>query len=130
MSKESLGLEVALESSSSNHSTMDPTPISKDLKKDKKRRDAQMRQALYKKIAPIKEQIKKIEADLEKKEMRSREIQEFIANPRNYDNKEAFLAVLTEEPIISREVSDLEEKWEKLHSELEAFETEFSQNAI
>ena len=89
-----------------------------------------MRQALYKKIGPIKEQIKKIEADLEKKEIRSREIQDFIADPKNYNDKESFLAVLTEEPIISKEVSELEEKWEKLHSELESFETEFSQNAL
>jgi ATP-binding cassette subfamily F protein 3 len=130
MSKESLGLHTGSEYTSPVNINVDPISVNKDLKKDKKRRDAQMRQALYKKIGPIKEQIEKIEADLEKKEIRSREIQDFIADPKNYDDKESFLAVLTEEPIISKEVSELEEKWEKLHSELEAFETEFSQNAL
>ncbi|MFH0960674.1 MAG: ABC-F family ATP-binding cassette domain-containing protein, partial [Pseudomonadota bacterium] len=130
MGKESLSPQAAFEQSSPLQTTMRAVLINKDLKKGKKRRDAQMRQALYKKIAPIKDQIKVIEADLEKKETRQREIQNFMGDPKNYDDKEAFLAVLSEEPIISNEINLLEEKWEKLHSELEAFEIEFNLNAF
>lgn len=97
----------------------------KDQRKDKKRKDAQTRQALSKKMAPVKEQIKRIEIDMEKKEARRKEIQDLIADPKIYEDKEALMSLLTEEPALSKEISVLEEKWETLHAELESLESEF-----
>ncbi|MGC8659526.1 MAG: ABC-F family ATP-binding cassette domain-containing protein [Desulfomonilaceae bacterium] len=99
-------------------------PLSKDQRKDKKRKDAQARQALSRRMAPFKEQIRQIEIDLGKKEARLKEIQGLIADPKNYENKEIILSLLTEEPTVSKEISALEEKWEQLHLELESLESE------
>ena len=96
----------------------------KDQRKNKKRKDAQARQALSKKIAPVKERITRIEIDLVKKESRRKEIQDLIANPKIYEDKESLMSLLTEEPAISKEISVLEEEWETLHTELETLEAE------
>jgi ATP-binding cassette subfamily F protein 3 len=103
------------------------SPISfgnKDQRKDKKRKDAQARQILSKKMAPVKEQITRIEIELGKKELRRKEIQDFIADPKIYEDKETLMSLLTEGPTISKEISALEEKWETLHTELETLEAE------
>ncbi|MHB8202323.1 MAG: ABC-F family ATP-binding cassette domain-containing protein [Desulfomonilaceae bacterium] len=96
----------------------------KDQRKDKKRKDAQARQVLSKKLAPVKEQITRIEIDLGKKESRRKEIQDLIADPKIYEDKETLMSLLTEGPAISKEISALEEKWETLHTELETLEAE------
>lgn len=105
--------------------TLQANPLNKEQRKDKKRKDAQARQALSKKIAPFKEQITQIEIDMGKKEARLKEIQELIADPKNYENKDTIMSLLTEEPTLSKEISALEEKWEQLHVELECLEAEF-----
>jgi len=96
----------------------------KDQRKDKKRKDAQARQVLSKKMAPVKEYITRIEIDLGKKESRRKEIQDLIADPKIYEDKETLMSLLTEGPVISKEISALEEKWETLHTELETLEAE------
>lgn len=96
----------------------------KDQRKDKKRKDAQARQALSKKIGPFKEQIRLIETDMGKKEGRRKEIQDLIADPKIYEDKDMLMSLLTEEPALSKEISALEEKWEHLHTELEALEAQ------
>ena len=94
----------------------------KDQRKDKKRKDAQTRQALSKKMGPFKEQIRLIEIDMGKKEIRRKEIQDLIADPKIYEDKDTLMSLLSEEPALSKEISALEEKWEHLHTELEALE--------
>ncbi|MGO8881044.1 MAG: ABC-F family ATP-binding cassette domain-containing protein [Desulfomonilaceae bacterium] len=96
----------------------------KDQRKDKKRKDAQARQVLSKKMAPVKEYITRIEIDLGEKESRRKEIQDLIADPKIYEDKETLMSLLTEGPAISKEISALEEKWETLHTELETLEAE------
>ena len=75
-------------------------------------------------MAPVKEHITRIEIDLGKKESRRKEIQDLIADPKIYEDKETLMSLLTEGPAISKEISALEEKWETLHTELETLEAE------
>ena len=124
MSKELQGPSTEVQPVRSVSQATQVSPGKKDQRKDKKRKDAQARQALSKTMAPVKEQIKRIEMDLGKKESRRKEIQDFIADPKNYENKETFLALLSEEPALSKEISALEEKWEQLHVEIESLEAD------
>jgi ATP-binding cassette subfamily F protein 3 len=94
----------------------------KESRKDRKRREAQSRIILYKKQAPIRKEIEKIEKELEKKESRKKEIERLMADPANYDNKELILSLCEEDPILAKEIRNLESRWEYLHNRLEEIE--------
>jgi ATP-binding cassette subfamily F protein 3 len=96
----------------------------KESRKDKRRRDAQARIALFRKQAPIKQEIQRIEKTLEKKETRKREIETLLADPSLYEKKEKIRPLLEEDPALSREIKDLEARWEELHQQLEEIEKE------
>ncbi len=94
----------------------------KESRKDRKRREAQTRIVLFKKQEPIRREIAEIEKKLEAKELRAREIQTFLSDPSNYENKELIKNILEEEPSVSRDLKNLEERWEALHVQLEEIE--------
>ncbi|MGD9817435.1 MAG: ABC-F family ATP-binding cassette domain-containing protein [Desulfomonilaceae bacterium] len=94
----------------------------KESRKDRKRREAQTRIILFKKQEPIRREIAEIEEKLEAKEIRAREIQTFLSDPSNYENKELIKNILEEEPSVSRDLKILEERWEELQVQLEEIE--------
>jgi ATP-binding cassette subfamily F protein 3 len=77
---------------------------------------------LFKKQAPIRNEIQKIECDLEAKEARKKEIDSRLADPSNYDKKELIVPLLEEGPALEREIRELESRWEELQSQLEEIE--------
>ena len=91
-------------------------------RKERKRREAQSRIALFKRQAPIRDEIQKIERDLEAKESRRKEIESQLAEPANYDKKELIVPLLEEGPLLDREIRELESQWEDLHAKLEEIE--------
>jgi ATP-binding cassette subfamily F protein 3 len=100
----------------------DDSSAAKESRKDRKRREAQSRIVLYKKQGPIREEIEKIEKELQTKEARKKEIEALMADPANYDNKELILSLCEEDPILAKEIRDLESRWEELHGQLEEIE--------
>ncbi len=94
----------------------------RESRKEKKRREAQNRIALFKKQAPIKQEIQRIEKLLETKEARKREIEGLMADPSIYEKREVVLPLLEEDPILSKEIKELESRWEELHTQLEEIE--------
>ncbi|MFC1834660.1 ABC-F family ATP-binding cassette domain-containing protein [Thermodesulfobacteriota bacterium] len=104
---------------------VETAPIeSKTSRKERKRREAQQRQAVTKKKAPLKKEVKRIERELELKEARRKEIQDLMADPANYDDREKILPLLQEEPALTKEIKELESEWEDLQVKLEALERE------
>jgi ATP-binding cassette, subfamily F, member 3 len=91
-------------------------------RKERKRREAQSRIALFKKQAPIRDEIQKIERDLETKESRRKEIETQLAEPANYDKKELIVPLLEEGPLLERKIRELESQWEELQAKLEEIE--------
>lgn len=100
----------------------DDSSAVKESRKDRKRREAQSRIVLYKKQGPIREEIEKIEKELGQKESRKKEVESLMADPANYDNKELILSLCEEDPILAKEIRDLESRWEELHGQLEEIE--------
>lgn len=94
----------------------------KESKKERKRREAQNRIILFRKQEPVRKELSKIEEKLSLKEQRSREIQSFLSEPSNYENKELMKSILEEEPIVTRELKTLEQRWEELQTQLEEIE--------
>jgi len=95
----------------------------KESRKDRKRREAQGRIILYKKQAPIRQEIEKIEKELQAKEVRKKEIEALMADAANYDNRELILDLCEEDPTLAKEIRELESRWEELHGQLEAIES-------
>ncbi len=91
-------------------------------RKERKRREAQNRIALFKRQAPIRDQIHKIERELEAKESRKKEIESRLADPAVYDNKESIVPLLEAAPLLDKEIKELESRWEELQTKLEEIE--------
>jgi ATP-binding cassette, subfamily F, member 3 len=91
-------------------------------RKERKRREAQNRIALFKKQAPIKQEIQQIEKLLETKEARKKEIESLMADPSIYEKKEVVVPLLEEDPVLSKEIKGLESRWEELQAQLEEIE--------
>lgn len=91
-------------------------------RKERKRREAQTRIVLNRQKAPIVEEVKRIERELEAKEARRKEIQEILADPANYQDRDKILPLLEEEPALTKDISGLEARWEELQTELEEIE--------
>jgi len=94
----------------------------RESRKERKRREAQNRLALFKRQAPIKEEIRSIERDLEIKESRKREIEALMSDPAIYGDRDTILPLLEEDPILGKKIRELESRWEELHSQLEEIE--------
>ncbi len=91
-------------------------------RKERKRREAQNRIALFKKQAPIKQEIQQIEKLLEAKETRKKEIESLMADPSIYEKKEVVVPLLEEDPVLAKEIKGLESRWEELQAQLEEIE--------
>ncbi len=94
----------------------------KESRKQRKRREAQDRITLLKKQGPIRDEIQRIEKELEAKEARKREIETLMADPAIYDNREMLLPLLEEDPALHKEIKELESRWEELHFQLDEIE--------
>lgn len=91
-------------------------------RKERKRREAQNRIALFKRQAPIKQEIQQIEKLLEAKEARKKEIENLMADPSIYEKKEVVMPLLEEDPVLAKEIKGLESRWEELQAQLEEIE--------
>lgn len=94
----------------------------KESRKDRKRREALSRIELSRKQQPIREEIRLIERELEGKESRRREIQVLLGDPATYGDREVVVPLLEEEPILKKEIKELESRWEELQHQLEEIE--------
>ena len=93
--------------------------LSRESKKDRKRREAQDRTSMFKKMEPINAEIKRVEKELATREARKKEIEIIMSNPKNYDNKGIIVPLLSEEPQLGKEIQELEARWEELQDKME-----------
>lgn len=98
--------------------------VSVEDRKARKRIEAQLRNALHRQRAPIVEQIRAVEEQLHEKEARIKTVQELLADPKNYEVRETILPLLGEEPALAKEIKELEARWEDLHAQLEAIDSQ------
>ncbi len=91
-------------------------------KKERKRREAQARLILFRKQAPLKEEIQDLEKRIAEKEERKREIEELLSDSSLYNRKEDLRVLLAEAPSLEADISSLEARWEELQASLEEME--------
>jgi len=91
----------------------------KEARKDRRRQQAEARQVLSKKQSPIRDEIKRIERELEQKEARRREVNDLLSDPANYEKKEVIIPLVEEGSTLEKEIKALESRWEELQGRLE-----------
>ena len=96
-----------------------PKPIEGKKTKEQKRAEAQARAALNKKLKGVRNQLKKIEAELDKKRARYDELMELMASEELYADQDKFNAALGEYNGLKQELPKLEDEWLELSTQIE-----------
>ena len=96
-----------------------PTPAEGKKTKEQKRAEAQARAALNKKLKGVRNQLKKIEAELDKKRARYDELMELMASEELYADQDKFNAALGEYNGLKQELPKLEDEWLELSTQIE-----------
>ena len=81
--------------------------------------EAQARAALNKKLKGVRNQLKKIEAELDKKRARYDELMELMASEELYADQDKFNAALGEYNGLKQELPKLEDEWLELSTQIE-----------
>ena len=98
---------------------MAPKPAEGKKTKEQKRAEAQARAALNKKLKGVRNQLKKIEAELDKKRARYDELMELMASEELYADQDKFNAALGEYNGLKQELPKLEDEWLELSTQIE-----------
>ena len=96
-----------------------PKPAEGKKTKEQKRAEAQARAALNKKLKGVRNQLKKIEAELDKKRARYDELMELMASEELYADQDKFNAALGEYNGLKQELPKLEDEWLELSTQIE-----------
>ena len=96
-----------------------PKPAEGKKTKEQKRAEAQARAALNKKLKGVRNQLKKIEAELDKKRARYDELMELMASEELYADQDKFNAALGEYNGLKKELPKLEDEWLELSTQIE-----------
>jgi ATP-binding cassette subfamily F protein 3 len=91
-------------------------------RKERKRREAQNRMALSRIQAPIKEEIRRLEKQIEVKETRRKEIETLLSDQSVCTQRDRVVPLLAEEPVLARDIKELETQWDALQTRLEEAE--------
>jgi ATP-binding cassette subfamily F protein 3 len=94
-------------------------------RKEQRRIEAERRNALSKKLKPLKNRLSEIEKDIDKKETRQAEIETEMADPAFYDDSDRVKEVSLEYENIKMEMGDLLNKWEEIAGRIEYVESEY-----
>jgi len=96
-----------------------PKPAEGKKTKEQKRAEAQARAALNKKLKGVRNQLKKIETELDKKRARYDELMELMASEELYADQDKFNAALGEYNGLKQELPKLEDEWLELSTQIE-----------
>ena len=96
-----------------------PKPVEGKKTKEQKRAEAQARAALNKKLKGVRNQLKKIETELDKKRARYDELMELMASEELYADQDKFNAALGEYNGLKQELPKLEDEWLELSTQIE-----------
>lgn len=116
--------EQQAESSDAKQSSGQKPPLSR---KEQRRMEAEKRNALSKKIKPLKKRLDSIEKEIEKKEERKAEIEEAMADSGFYDDSDRVKKISLEYETIKSDLADHLTKWEEIAGRIEFIEAEWAE---
>jgi ATP-binding cassette subfamily F protein 3 len=92
--------------------------------KDRKRREAELRNALHRKIKPLKDELDEVENAITLFEIRQDTVDRDLADPDIYKDAERVKQLNAERAEIQRDLARAMSRWEQLGSQIEAAERE------
>jgi ATP-binding cassette subfamily F protein 3 len=98
-------------------------------RKEQRRIEAERRNALSKKLKPLKTRLSEIEKNIEKMETRQSEIETEMADPTFYDDSERVKEVSLEYEKIKTDMAELLNKWEEVAGRIEYVEKEYDEES-
>ncbi len=98
-------------------------------RKEQRRLEAERRNALSRKIKPLKKRLDETEAKIESHELRKAEIEELMADAAFYDDAEKVKEISLEYESIKADLADLLNKWEEIAGRIEFIEDEYVKNS-
>lgn len=98
----------------------------KDIRKDQKRREAELRQKKYKATKNLKEEILVIEKKITSLEKEEKELEKQLADNTIYNNVDLAKAISERFGIVKKELEDLMNKWTEISSKLMEIEEQYN----
>ena len=95
-------------------------PGKKELDKERKRREGELRNRFYRESKHIRDSIEKIDSDMHGIEARIKEIEAILVDPSNCNDREIFNKTLGEYDTLKNRKSLLEDEWLELSEKMEA----------
>jgi ATP-binding cassette subfamily F protein 3 len=92
--------------------------------KDRKRREAELRNALHRKVKPLKDEFDEVENAITHFEIRQETVERDLADPEVYQDAERVKQLTAERAEIQRDLARAMSRWEQLGSLIEAAERE------
>ncbi len=108
-------------------SSPDSDPLSGMSRKEQRRYEAEKRNALSRKVKPLKKRLNELESEIEQLEQRKMEIEELMADTSFYDDEENVKKTSLEYESIKTESAEKMEKWEEIAGRIEHIEESFDQ---
>ncbi len=94
-------------------------------RREQRRLEAEKRNALSKKIKPLKQRLHEIEESIENQEQRKTEIEKMMADSGFYDDPETVKEISLEYESIKNDLPELLNKWEEIAGRIEFIEGSF-----
>lgn len=98
-------------------------------RKEQRRLEAERRNALSKKLKPLKNRLSEIEKTIETMESRQKEIETEMADPAFYDDAERVKGVSLEYEKIKTDMAELLNKWEEIAGRIEFVESDYDEES-
>ena len=101
---------------------------SRELQRQRKAAEGELRNNYYQSSSPVKKRINEIEAQLERLETESRELENYFSNPENYDNSAKITSGTIRHHELKRLIADLTQEWETKSIEFERLKLEYEES--
>ncbi len=97
----------------------------RDLAKERKRRDGELRNWFYRRRAPLEKRIAEIEAELPQCEQELHVANLLLADPEHYSNATLVMETVDRKKALEQHVEVLTQEWEQLFKQLDTVRTEY-----
>ena len=94
-------------------------PSKRELEKDRKRKEAEFRQAVHRELGPSKKRLDALEKSIEEAEQSLAELEEVLADPKSYEDAEASRELTRKHGELIADLNHDMAEWETLSEEYE-----------
>jgi ATP-binding cassette subfamily F protein 3 len=93
--------------------------------RDRKRREAEIRQERYTKVKPLQKRLDVVEKNIAQREAEKAKLEEIMADPESYKGPDKIREVNTAYRTVGEKLQDLYHEWGKVSEELERLKAQF-----